>query len=262
MGRHRAITHPCKIQAPHQLPQPTQNAIKHCKNLSGGLVFTSTCKEYYNTLSTTSRKQTLRTCATKASSEDAGACKTSTKATTSTWSCSQVAQRIVVSCTQHQDHITQITETPRKTPRYVDNATLSGAQLLPMPTLVTSSLIELSFGKSSKTVHHLAAHLNCHNEAQRRETCTASRRGATVEDACLSQPAIRKTLVPKCQCVRTSLFHCNTSLPCTITLIRLCCGQSAKRFITFIRKERRVNVRELLLCERLCTERSHRPHEH
>lgn len=118
--------------------------------ISWGTCSPLSCKEYYNTLSTTSRKQTLCTCATKASLENAGACKISTKATTATWSCSQVAQHIVVSCTQHQDHIAQITETPRKTPRYSDNATLSGAQLLPMPTSPTSSFIELSFGKIIK----------------------------------------------------------------------------------------------------------------
>lgn len=52
------------------------------------------------------------------------------------WSCSQVAQH-TASCTQHQDHTTQITETLRKTPRYPDKATLSRVKLSPMPTLAT-----------------------------------------------------------------------------------------------------------------------------
>lgn len=117
----------------HQLPQLTQDEIEHCKNLVfffpllAKSITTHWAPRHAN--KHFAQVQPKLHCRTQAHAKLAPKQRLP-------WSCSQVAQH-TASCTQHQDHTTQITETLRKTPRYPDKATLSRVKLSPMPTLAT-----------------------------------------------------------------------------------------------------------------------------
>lgn len=99
----------------HQSPQLTQDEIKHCKNLLGFFFSPFLAK------SITTHRAPRHANKHFAQVQPKLHCRTQAHAKLAPkqrlpWSCSQVAQD-TASCTQHQDHTTQITETLRKTPR-------------------------------------------------------------------------------------------------------------------------------------------------